>query len=542
MEQFFFITHDREFLKHFLTRWRTLSISPEMVERLRASSKDDPYAAYGYGRWLSLANPGGDKLKEAEILLTWAGANGNVQDANAALAELYYEGRTEADKAMPEMHAFMMDSSYKLGSELAQFETLEHTIYGEYGYPKNPAEVADILRGHIEKNPYCDPIYYDLWGQALEKADLDGAEKAYQTAISRGETEAYYSLASLYKKNGLMERSYEIAREGASHGAVNCHRFKAGIDQEDFLNLPENEQKTLHEEIESELNYAIEHNDRYACFQKGAALSLGELGFVVDYGEAMKVLKRGGELGDGGCYSLIAAIQADEADTLPSELKLSAAECAKISLQSVRLGDGNDACLETVVKAYVIGQLPQHEEEIEKIWLKKYQATAESADDAEDDDQFGVLAVYPQGFYYAMDVELSDDGTLDLEELATKTGANRFDIVHFSPLLNRLSKVVPFADSFHIAMLVDRDSYAKELPDNMPATIIYGQGSEILGPVIFVLEHNDDYGIVPMNGIQKMYSFLQMLNAATRNIIRQPSNDELRALGAEVEEDEEVDG
>ena len=92
MNNSFDITPDRAFLQHFLTRWRTLSLSPEMVEKLKANKGKDPYAAYGYGRWLSFVNPGGDSLKEAEILLTWAGGQG-VQDANAALAELYYDGR-----------------------------------------------------------------------------------------------------------------------------------------------------------------------------------------------------------------------------------------------------------------------------------------------------------------------------------------------------------------------------------------------------------------------------------------------------------------
>ena len=134
----FNITHDRDFLQHFLTNWRTKSISPEMVEKLKENSKSDPYAAYGYGRWLSLVNPAGKCLKDAEVLLTWAGSNG-VQDANAALARMYYEGRIESDEAMPQMHAFLLDSAYKLGSELAQYQTLENIIYGDYGVQENPS-------------------------------------------------------------------------------------------------------------------------------------------------------------------------------------------------------------------------------------------------------------------------------------------------------------------------------------------------------------------------------------------------------------------
>lgn len=59
---------------------------------------------------------------------------------------------------------------------------------------------AFILRGHLEKNPGADPIYYDLLGRALEDTDADAAEKLYRTAIERGELESYYSLANLYRK------------------------------------------------------------------------------------------------------------------------------------------------------------------------------------------------------------------------------------------------------------------------------------------------------------------------------------------------------
>ncbi len=83
MAQTFDITPDRNFLQHFLTGWRVKSLSPEMVEKLKANSETDPYAAYGYGRWLSMVNPGGACLKEAEALLLYAGTHG-VQDARAA--------------------------------------------------------------------------------------------------------------------------------------------------------------------------------------------------------------------------------------------------------------------------------------------------------------------------------------------------------------------------------------------------------------------------------------------------------------------------
>ena len=517
MQKTFEITPDRNFLQHFLTGWRVKSLSPEMVEKLKACSESDPYAAYGYGRWLSLVNPGGKCLKKAEVLLTWAGTNG-VQDANAALAQMYLDGRTEADKAMPQMHAFLMDTSYKAGSELAQVMTMENTIFGDYGFREDPALVADILQKHIEKHPECDTLYYDLLGMALEDTDPEAAEKAFRVNIDRGDNESYYSLASLYESAGDWDRACLVADEGARNGAVNCRRFKARMSQEDFLALSGEEQEALHREISEGLDYAIAHHDRYACFLKGICLYYGNLGYTEDIIQALEPLERGCEMGHGNCFWLKSVILHE----------LGRDGVAKASLQAARLGDREQFTLEQVARGYVSRELSNHAEEIEELWLKEYLKV--NPEDEDSKDSQGMIAVYPQGFYYAMDV---DDGeTLNLEALAEKVDARGFDVVHFSPVLSRITKALSL-EGCHVAMLVDKDGYMKDLPDNMAGTIIYGQAQEIRGTVIFVLEDDKTYSLMPMVGLQRVYMFIQLLNAATGGLVRLPSSEELESIGAE---------
>ncbi|MBR5403862.1 MAG: hypothetical protein IK113_06530, partial [Bacteroidales bacterium] len=487
------------------------------VEKLKAESQSNPYAAYGYGRWLSLVNPGGKCLKEAEVLLTWAGSNG-VQDANAALAQMYFDGRTEADKAMPQMHAFLMDTSYKAGSELAQVMTLENTIFGDYGFPNDPAMVADILRKHIEKHPECDTLYYDLLGQALEETDPEAAEKAFRVSIDRGDNESYYSLASLYESAGDWGRACLVADEGARKGAVNCRRFKARMSQEDFLALSGEEQEALHKEISEGIDYAISHHDRYACFLKGMCLYYGNLGYTEDLIQALEPLERGCQMGHNNCFWLKSVILHE----------LGRDGVAKASLQAVRLGDREQFTLEQVARGYVSGELSQYTEEIEQLWLKEYLKA--NPEDEDTKDSLGLIAVYPQGFYYAMDVEEGEQ--LDLESLAQKVDARGFDVVHFSPLLSRINKALSLEGN-HVAMLVDKDGYMKDLPDNMPGTLIYGQAQEIRGTVIFVLEDDKTYSLMPMVGLQRVYMFIQLLNAATGGLVRLPSSEELESIGAE---------
>lgn len=517
MQKTFEITPDRNFLQHFLTGWRVKSLSPEMVEKLKACSESDPYAAYGYGRWLSLVNPGGECLKKAEVLLTWAGTNG-VQDANAALAQMYFDGRTEADKAMPQMHAFLMDTSYKAGSELAQVMTMENTIFGDYGFREDPALVADILQKHIDKHPECDTLYYDLLGMALEDTDPEAAQKAFRVNIDRGDNESYYSLASLYQSAGDWDRACLVADEGARNGAVNCRRFKARMSQEDFLALSGEEQEALHKEISEGLDYAIAHHDRYACFLKGICLYYGNLGYTEDLIQALEPLERGCEMGHGNCFWLKSVILHE----------LGRGGVAKASLQAARLGDREQFTLEQVARGYVSRELSNHAEEIEELWLKEYLKV--NPEDEDSKDSRGVIAVYPQGFYYAMDV---DDGeTLNLEALAEKVDARGFDVVHFSPVLSRITKALSL-EGCHVAMLVDKDGYMKDLPDNMAGTIIYGQAQEIRGTVIFVLEDDKTYSLMPMVGLQRVYMFIQLLNAATGGLVRLPSSEELESMGVE---------
>ncbi len=145
-------------------------------------------------------------------------------------------------------------------------------------------------------------------------------------------------------------------------------------------------------------------------------------------------------------------------------------------------------------------------------------------------DSLGVIAVYPQGFYYAMDVE--EDGELDLEGLAQKVEARGFDVVHYSSLLTRITNALSL-EGCHVAMLVDKDGYMKDLPDNMAGTLIYGQAQEIRGTVIFALEDDKSYALMPMKGLQRIYMFIQLLNAATGGLVRLPSSEELESIGAE---------
>ena len=535
LETTFEITHDREFLQHFLTRWRTLSISPEMVERLKNS--DDYYACYGYGQWLYYANPDGNSIKEAQEKLTLAANYGYVADAFAALAQMYYDGTVDTEKTDHEMHAFLMYKAQTEGSELAQYLTLFNTIFGDYGFKKDPAETIDILEKHLEKHPDSDPIYWDLLGLAHEMLEHDEAVECYKKSIEMGNTESYFSLAKYYYDKGFKTLSRKFAEEGMAKGAVNCHRALASfMTLEEFEALPEEKQKEVHEEMDCGLRYAVEHYDRRACYIMAIYVYYGQMGYEADIAEALLIAKRGCELGYGLCFELLALVQ-DIDENIPDELRISQSEIVKLYLQALRMDIISIEALEKVARAYTANLLPMYDEEIEKSWLPKYYDQSMANDESL--ESMGVLVIYPQGFFNATEVESETFDTLS--DLAQLIDADGIDIVHYSEPLNRMTKVLcrgKYKDC-HIAMVVDRDGYAKDLPDNMPGTLLYGHGMEIRGAVILVLE-DEKYHLKPIKGLAFFNMCINMLNAATAGLTRYPTDEEIKAI--ESADDDLVDG
>lgn len=518
----FDITHDRNFLQHFLTKARVLSISDETVALMRDS--DDPYAAYGYGQWLRYTNRDKDALKTAEQKLTYA-ASHNVQDAYVALAEMYYDGSVEEDNARHDLHHQFVQKAYAAGSERAQYHTLLSTVYGHYGYPEDPEMVADILQKHLEKNPGSDPIYWDLLGRAMTNTDPDQAIRNFKTAIERGNSDSYHRLALLYENNDA-ERYEELTQEGKAHDCIPCYCAKACTEQETFLELSDDEQQALHDEIVNDLNYAIDHYYGYACYLLAANIYNGDLGFEQDIAEAIRVLQRGCQLNDDSCFGLLALIH--ETMDIPEDLRLTPQQIAKLRLEAVRRDNQLVANLEAVARAYVQNLLPEHNAEIELLWLEKYREVSTAEEDENGAQATGLIISYPQGFYYCKDVDAEPFDSL--HDLAANIGADGVDVVHYSDLLTRISKALCLdKDGCHVAMLADRNGFAKDLPDNMGATIIYGHGYEIRGAVMFVLE-DEKYNLKPFRGIQLIYMFLQMLNAATDGLLRMPTDEELESI------------
>lgn len=501
----FEITHDRKFLSRFLTVWRTVALSGEMVGRLRDS--DDPYAAYGYGRWLFFTNPGGNSLGEAERRFSYA-ARGGVADAYAALAVVYFIGGIQTEGDLPTIFSSLMEKAEEGGSELARYIRMEGMVKGMYGMEQDFPSAISRLGGMLGEEDGCDPVFWGLLGRAQYlSGDYDHAVSSFTESIRRGDVESYYGLAMVYDAACDGEKSVQVTEEGMAHGSVPCFRASASMSEEVFNSKSPEEQEILHRRIEAGLRYAMDHYDTYAYFLTACCLLYGSLGFEEDVPEAVMVAGRGSGLGNGACSRLVGWIHDYEED-VPDDLRLGKVAIAELLLLAVRRGDYTLYGLQQLAGAYVRGLIPQYDAEMEKWWLGKYYEVC-MEDEDEEDAAPGLLGIYPEGFYYAWDVD-EDFGTED--ELSLHFGSDvELGVVHASERLARISRVLRLDDKQVVAVF-DRNAKSKGLPLNEIGTAVCCPFCEVYGHVVFLLE--DESGFSPARGSSILLMLLNMLGAA----------------------------
>ena len=105
-------------------------------------------------------------------------------------------------------------------------------------------------------------------------------------------------------------------------------------------------------------------------------------------------------------------------------------------------------------------------------------------------------------------------------DIAEHIGAERTEVVRFTPPLNTLSKQLGLVDC-HLVFLVDREGYKKDgLGDNMTGTLLYGSGHEILGNIVFALESDSGYKLMGFTSAALIENAYIEINAAVGNLLR----------------------
>ncbi len=475
----FHLSHDEAFLRHFRTKERITLLNDEEVAQLRkAADQGDAYAQYGYGRWLYYYMPSADSMQEAERL--FYAAQESVPDARAAYAQMLCYGETEnTHPPLLDIEGCkaLLQQAADEGSVLAELRMARGRIFGNL-YPAEPQQVSEEILDRLADNPDSDPNWYILLAFAYEQTEqVDLAIPLYEQAVDRGEADGYAYLSLLYNNRGNTALADEYMEEGLTHGSTPCFLYQVDMPEDDFQELSVEEQQQLHQAVAERLERGLQRADGSCAYFLWLHHRYGTLGFAEDHAKALAYLQRGVLLADTSCITQL-LIENDN-----GSLTLSAYERDVLRLKAVRYDSEDKDSLLALGRADDPAFLLKYKSELEEYWQPRINQARQEANNVKEPEKTPidpcVILIWPTGHLEVAEIDL--DQVASYSEMAqTLIYADGLDPVHYSPLLNKVAQEAGLEMS--LAMFVDRDGYAKDLPDNMVGTLLYGH--EILGPII----------------------------------------------------------
>ena len=479
------ITHDWQFLQHFLVKERIARLSTDDVTLLRQqATAGDAFARYGLGRWLYYMSPTDQSIREAEELFL---AAQSVADARAAYALMWRYGETRENRMDIEKSNSLLKEAALWGSGLAQQQQARFRIFGLF-CEAEPETVAREIEQKETCYDDCYPVWHTLLAYAYEQLGRkDEAAEQYDLAIKGGEVGSYYDLAAIYRERGNMALYDSLMEEGIKKGSASCCIHRADMDEEDFLELPPDEQQRLHGQLSAQLEQGLAKGNGICAYYLWANYYYGTLGFPENEQQAVQYLKRGAQLGDVNSIERIATLHIDQ--EWPEQM--SRTERYELWLRAARyLPDEEDALYHLKYcndEAFLL----RHKEELETYWkpqwekyVGEHELQGKKPKPPKTPIDPMVIIIWPTGH---MDVEKVDVSKIpSYRQMAQQLiGGEGLDAVRGTPLLYTIGEA---AELDHpLVMYVDRDAQMKKLPDNAIGTLLYG-GAEVRGPIIVCQE------------------------------------------------------
>ena len=502
----FAITHDKDFLRHFLNQKEIRALSWSMVEKLRRS--DDPYGKYGYAQWLYRTHLDKESLKTATNYFKYASENG-VADALQMLSKMYYHGEAYDDEKDTlvfdrNLSSTLNELAIERGSELAKLIRNYNLFYGKGNLVSD--RKAAIAEAEREAKSSDASI---MWTEQLawfydDEGMRDKAIAAYEKCIDNNYYIPIANLAFLYEGQGKNEYYKMLMEEGIRQGVAEC--FVLGIEQQtSWDELNDEERNTIYINLKHNLRKGITMGDGFCAYALAFSLMCGEMGFTQDISKAIKVAREGVALRNTNCCMLLADIMTEPqfADCIPEGVQFSSEEALQMLLMALRY-DYEDA-LDKVIENSELYAAMGYGDEIESVWRPVWEKAhllsngdAESCDEDETEYELDdvcekseivptVLVIHPSGFVDFVDADLS---SMSFAQMAKLIDAEGLDAVHFSNALTSITKACSLDKQ--VVMYVDSNGVAKGLDDNPVATMLYGKAHEIRGAVIIAME-DDKY-------------------------------------------------
>lgn len=484
------ITHDWRFLDHFVVKERIARLTADDVALLRQeATKGDAFAKYGWGRWLYYMSPTEQSMREVEKLFH---AADSIADARAAYALMWRYGETKEGLVDIEKSDDLLEEAALWGSTLAKQQLARFRIFGLFCEAEPEKMALEIQQKHT-RHEDCDPMWHTLLAYAYEQLGrTDEAIEEYDLAIKGGDVDNYAHLAAIYQQRGNMALFDSLMEEGVAKGSAACCIHRADMAEEDFQQLPPDEQQKLHEQLSAQLEKGLAKGDGTCAYYLWLNYYCGTQGFPQDDLEATQYLKRGAQLGDVNCIERIATLHTDQ--EWPEEM--SRTERFELWLRAARYLPDDENALYRLKYCNDEAFLLRHKEELEKYWKPQWEKYVTYVSDKESTPKpKSKTDIEP------MVIVISATGHLDIEQVDVSKipsyrqmaqqliGGEGLDAVRNTPLLRVIGEAAELEKP--LVMYVDRDAQMKNLPDNAIGTLLYG-GAEVRGPIIVCLQ--DDRG------------------------------------------------
>lgn len=520
MKQNFEITRDKEFLDRFMDKREVLQLSPEMVERLRSSN--DPYGLYGYGRWLYAKHKDKASLLIADRCFSIAAENG-VADAYHMLSRMCMKGHVVSQendlfKLDNELGDYFAKKAEAAGSLLARLErNLDEYFQGTAKEKKKAIEEA---REESEKES-ASILWTEQLGWFYETEGLENdAITCYEKCIEKGCYYPIFDLAKIYYKRGNIAYHDSLMEEGVEKGVPKCMLY--GYEYEDVWDeLSASQRDEIHRQLDVNLRHGVEMGCSECAYLLSYCLSEGVLGFEQDLQSAVRYAREGIDLGSHICCRMILAIMENEnaATLLPADMLMSEDEKKMTMLIALRYGD-NDY-IDDVVACTDDYRRMGYGDEIEKVWMPIWARPFWRGEDNEvEGDKVvnhvesvepslptkitpQVIVLKPSGMVSFVEADVY---SMSYREMAGIIDAEGLDAIHYSAPLEGIKSSCGLKKQ--LAMYVDKNGVAKGLADNAAGTMLYGDGYEIRGSAIIVMEDHryDTHSFDTLEDIEVVYN------------------------------------
>lgn len=385
----FFVDHDERFLRRFRTKERLMQLTKDDLELLReAADKGDPFAQYGWGRWLYYNLPEETSMHEAEEL--FIESKQYIPDALAAYALMWRYGETkEAFMDLKESNK-LLQAALKRGSERAAMQLARFRIFGIFCKAEPEAVAKEIEQRILPQTSDAlplndfDPQWHMLLAFAYEQLDRrDDAIAQYDEAIAKGEWDVYFYMACLYKERGNMALYDSLMEKGISCGCGACCIYGADMEDEDYEQLPSNYQRRIkHEVIENRLNIGLKRGDGMCAYFLWQLTYCGSLGFNGNAKKWSAYLKQGAKMGDVNCIKQMAQLAED--GEWPEEM--TSYDIAELWLRAARYLPTDEDAILGLSRVHDSAFLLRHKDEWQRYWQPRIKEVCDCQLVINDDD------------------------------------------------------------------------------------------------------------------------------------------------------------